>query len=159
MNKSNKFEKLYDRIVKIIELYPKIPPNLWEEVFKSLYDAALEGDELNIFEKEILTKSKEMNLKISDIVDVQYLKSYIDKSLYFVFFLELLQIENITFDHIYACYSISGEQISSTKLSQNLRDLTGSKYNYLSFNGESYSITNEGKIACVKKNFILDKTM
>lgn len=149
----SRFDDLYEKVLKITELYPKVPESMWGIVFQTLFEAAREGPEVNMFEQNVLNKSVENSLKLSDIIDLERLKSNVDKSLYFVYYLELLGITPITADYVGACYSICNYEIPENKLAQNLRDLVN-KYNFLEFDGVGYSTSSKGRIACIKKNFL-----
>ena len=61
------FSFMYIRMRMKIQKLHKISPEMWSEVFRTLYEAALDGDEISGIEKEIQAKTKEKNLKITDI--------------------------------------------------------------------------------------------
>ncbi len=148
------FDKLYDRIVKITNLSTKIPLSMWDEVFETLYKAALNDNGFNEFEQEILTKSKSSGLIFESYVDIEKLKSKVDKSLCYAFYLDMIKIKTFKTDHIAACYSLFDNTISAIKLAQNLRDLASNKYGYLKAEGDGYSITELGKTVCISKSFL-----
>ena len=149
------FNYLYDSIRKINELSNKVPEKYRDEVFDKLFESLIEGNtDADIYKKEITQMGEHSNLPIEDFINIELLKSNIDKSLMFVYYLETINIQNISEEHIRTCYELCGFEVPNM-LSQNLRDLNGSKkYGYLTVVDNGYRTTDIGKEICKRKNLI-----
>lgn len=99
-----------------------------------------------------MSLANENNLQIDEYINVQCLKSNVDKILAFILYLERLGIETITTEHIIECFQFIGEE-PINNISQTLRDLQSSKYKRVSF-ANGYESTLIGREHCIKKNLL-----
>ncbi len=152
---SENFNHLYENINKINDLANKVPEKYREAVFEKLFQTLVDGNiEENIYKKEIIEMAEHSDLPIEDFINIDLLKSNIDKSLMFVYYLETINLQNISESHIRACYELCGFEVPNM-LSQNLRDLNGSKkYGYLTVIDNGYKTTDIGKEICKRKNLL-----
>lgn len=99
-----------------------------------------------------MSLANEKQLQIDEYINVQFLKSNVDKILAFIMYLEKIGIDTITTEHIIECFKLIGEEPISN-ISQTLRDLQSSKYERICFiNG--YESTLKGREHCSKKNLL-----
>ncbi len=143
---NDKFEELFLKINKIVELIDKIPSEFRSEVFQTLFDAAKEGNIQDMYREEIL-KLSEHRQSLKEFISVKRPVSNIERSLLFVFYLEELGVRNITAKHISACYEIS-ELNPPGNLMQNLRDACSARYAYLTSEQNYFHTTQKGKEFC-----------
>ncbi len=144
--KLDKFEILYDKIEKIVDIVDKVPLDMRNEVFQTLFEAAKETSEQNLYVEEII-KLSEQKQSIKDYIATRKPASNIERSLLFVYYLERLGIQAISSKHIAACYELCGLN-EPGNLTQNLRDACSSRYGYLELEQNCFHTTMKGKQFC-----------
>lgn len=143
------FEDLYSRLNKIIDLVDRVPTNLREDVFQTLFNAAKENSPSNMYINEILKLSESAQPIKAYIIEKQP-ASNIERSLFFVYYLETLGLEEITAKHIEACYTLCKLK-EPGNLIQNLRDACSARYGYLESVQNHFQTTGKGKDFCHKE--------
>lgn len=144
-NETNKFEDLYENICKIVELTERVPPEMRNEVFKTLFDVLKGGKEHSRTEEILVLTNNGTELK--DFIIDKKPVSNIERSLLFVYFLNLKGIKNVSAEHIEACYKIC-ELNMPGNLTQNLRDASSTRYGYLENIQNHYHVTQIGLQFC-----------
>lgn len=81
---------------------------------------------------------------LKDFIAGKNVTSNVQKTTAFVYYLEnILNIEEITIDHIFTCYKSMGFRMPNN-LQQNLSDTSSSRYGYISRKGSKYTMTVVG---------------
>lgn len=142
--KNRKFDELYDRMSKIVELADRAPSAMREEVFKILLDAVKDDSPANLYTEEILKFSEAANKPIKEYLAEKRPTSNIERSVLFVYYLEDLGMEAITAKHIESCYELCGLN-EPGNLMQNLRDACSSRYGYLESVQNHFHTTEKGR--------------
>jgi len=148
--KMNKFEELCDRVNKIIEIVDKVPSEMKNDVFATLFESAKECGAQNLYEEEILKLSENKQSLKEYILETKPV-SNIERSLLFVYYLEVLGVQAISSKHVAACYNIC-ELNEPGNLTQNLRDACSTRYGYLEIEQNYFHTTEKGKQFCVSES-------
>lgn len=84
------------------------------------------------------------NKSLKEFIDEKKPSSNVQKTATFVYYLQnILNINEITIDHIFTCYKLMGFRIPNN-LQQNLTDTCSSKYGYISRKDGKYTMTVMG---------------
>lgn len=84
------------------------------------------------------------NKSLKEFIDEKKPSSNVQKTATFVYYLQnILNINEITIDHIFSCYKLMGFRIPNN-LQQNLTDTCSSKYGYISRKDGKYTMTVMG---------------
>ena len=91
-----------------------------------------------------LSERNSAGTSLKDFVSEKNPSSNVQKTTVFVYYLQnMLNIEDITIDHIFTCYKTMGFRMPNN-LQQNLTDTCSSKYGYVSRKNGKYTMTVVG---------------
>lgn len=140
-----KFDDLYLKVSKIVELTERVPAEMRNEVFKSLFEVAKESGEHSCTEEILVLTNNGIDLR--DFLFSKKPVSNIERTLLFVYFLNQKGIKNVSSKHIAACYEIC-ELNTPGNLTQNIRDACSARYGYLENIQNCYHVTQMGLQFC-----------
>lgn len=144
--KSERFDDLYTKIAQIVELTERVPMEMRNEVFRTLFDAATNDTKELSCEEEIQNITNNGTALKEFIMNKKPI-SNIERSLLFVYYLNQQGIKSITPNHISACYRIC-ELDEPGNLTQNLRDACSARYGYLENIQNRFFVTDKGLDFC-----------
>lgn len=150
------FDELCDKIIRIRDIANSVPHEFTTEVFGRLYNSLDNIEQNSIYIETIRKLENQQDRRISDIADMNLVKSNIDKTLLFVYYLEQLSEIKVTFEYVNACFSMYG--FDNPQLRQTLRDITNpNKYGFLQFENNEYITTELGVNTLRSKKFFIEK--
>lgn len=146
MVKNEQFDDLYLKISKIVDIIDKVPVEMRDEVFRKLYETATgQSEEESLV--EIVLKLTENGQALKEFLISKNPQSNIERTLLFVYFLNMKGLTAITMKHVAACYEIC-EIVAPKNLQQNLRDNCSARYQYLQNVQNNYYVTPKGIDFC-----------
>ncbi len=145
--KDSKFEQLYSKISKIVDLVEKVPTSKQTEIFNLLYEAVCENIEVQqSYKDEILNLTDGGETLKAFIADKKPV-SNIERTTYFVYFMGTLGFELINAQQLAFCYQLCGFD-EPGNLNQNIRDASSKKYGYLENIQNKVRVTEKGRDFC-----------
>lgn len=144
--KKDKFDDLYSKTLKILELIDKVPSEMKNEVFKTLFEAVKDSNYDNDYLNEILDAT-ENGQALKDFLISKKPVSNIERTLLFVYYLGKCGIKTVTQQHVSCCYEICDLNVPGN-LTQNLRDACSARYGYLESIQNRFDVTYKGIEFC-----------
>lgn len=124
------FDELYSKISKIVDLVAKVPAAKQTEVFDLLYDALGETIEDERTYKDEIMKLTDNGEALKAFIEEKRPVSNIERTTYFVHFLNRAGIELVNAQQLAYCYEICNLD-QPGNLNQNMRDASSKKYGYI----------------------------
>lgn len=144
---NDKFDDLYEKILKAKDLADQVPSEMKNEVFRALFEVAKQSNDASDFYKEELSKLTQNGEALKDFLTRNKPTSNLERSLLFVYYLENLGLKSISANHISQCYELA-ELSMPGNLIQNLRDACSSRYGYLESVQNCFRTTERGREFC-----------
>lgn len=152
------FDELCEKIIRIKEIANSVPIEFQNEVFGRLYNSLdyIPLEQNTVYIETIRKLEDKQGKHITDIADINLVKSNIDKVLLFAYYLESLKEVKVTYEYINACFLMNG--FDNPQLRQTLRDIINpNKYGFLQLENNVYSTTDVGKNHLKEKSFFIKK--